>query len=395
VSAPAVVEAANGARHPLTRFLERFDEFLYFPSIRWDHSWERQQTVITAFAEAHPGQRGRVFPPLGLVPHSPLAWRTWRTAAERLGRVIRPSPGSGHGHPLPRNLSPVRAVFVPGTGAWRARVSLAASGALRDLRRPSGRRLVFATYANDLVLSFAERADHVILDLAERRQENPLLSPYAKRLERELAARADTLVADNRATLADYASERAGAGRAGHYLPQGFSPSGAARRAAASADAPFAYLGNLHHALDLGWLRRLADAHPGRKLRVCGEVLYPRAAELLALPNVEYWGKIRHADIPRFLDGAGWGLIPYKLDGWTAGVFPTKLLEYLDCGVPVLSTAIPEVAQFAHHSFVRICPDPAAALSRPSVTGVDVFLSEHTWAARMRAYGELLLEAQR
>jgi glycosyltransferase involved in cell wall biosynthesis len=379
----------------LARFLSEFAEVLYFPSIRWDHTWERQQTVVTAFAQAHADRRGHLFPPLGLLPHSPFAPRTWRSAADRARRLLRSGSGRGHGRPLPANLMPVRAFFVPGAGAWRAKATLALSASLRRLRRPSGRRLVYATYANEIVLSFVERADFVILDLAERRQENPLLSAHAKRLERELVARADVLVADNRATLGDYARERAEVGRPGHYLPQGFSPSGRERRLALGDDAPFAYLGNLHHAVDVAWMRHLATAHPRRRLRVCGEVLHARAAELLALPNVEYWGRIPHSDIPRFLDGVGCGLIPYKLDGWTAGVFPTKLLEYLDCGVPVLSTAIPEVAQFAHHRFVQICADPADPLPEPSIAGIDAFLAEHTWAARMRAYGDLLLEARR
>jgi hypothetical protein len=392
MSRPNTANAAGGS--PLATFLEEFDEFLYFPSIRWEHPWERQQTVISAFAEAHEARRGHLFPPLGLVPHSPFAVRTWRSAADRARRRFR-SGGRGHGRPVPGNLTPVRAFFLPGTGGWRAMATLALSGRLRRLRPPAGRRLVLTTYANELVLTFADRADFVILDLAERRQENPLLSRNAKRLERELAARADVLVADNRATLADYAGERAGPGRRGHYLPQGFSPSGRERRLVGANDAPFAYLGNLHHALDIGWMRRLAMAHSRRTLRVCGEILHAGAAELLALPNVEYWGRIPHSDIPRFLEGVAWGLIPYKLSAWTAGVFPTKLLEYLDCGVPVLSTGIPEVAQFASYPFVHLVTNPFAPLPEPSIAGIDEFLAAHTWSARMRAYGELLLEARR
>ena len=115
-------------------------------------------------------------------------------------------------------------------------------------------------------------------------------------------------------------------------------------------------------------------------------------SETAAVSNVEYWGRIPHRDIPAFLEGVAWGLIPYKVDDWTAGVFPTKLLEYLDCGIPVLSTALPEVAQFNHLPFVSVLSDPSAPLPGASVRGVDAFLDEHTWVARMKAYGELLLE---
>jgi glycosyltransferase involved in cell wall biosynthesis len=389
-AAPDIL-AGRADHESLRAFLERFDEFVYFPSISWDHTWERQQTLVSAFAAAHETKTGYLFPPLGLVPYSPFRRELWSRAAGVLKRGLTPrgrGARGGAGYPFPGNIVPVRAFFIPGVGRWRRAATLVGSRRIRSLLRPAGRRFMLAAYVNDVVMSFADRADFVVLDLAERRQASGRLSLYAKELERQLARRADVLVADNRATLGDYASERWENGAPGHYLPQGYTP--LCGRKQHTPDGPLAYLGNLHPAIDYEWLRRLIAAFPGRVFRLCGALLDRRAEEIVRLPNVQFWGKIPHRDIPVFLSGVSWGLIPYVVTDWTAGVFPTKLFEYLDAGVPVLSTPIPEVAQFSQHPFIRVQQELSGRLPDADMRGLDEFLRAHTWDARLAAYGRVL-----
>jgi glycosyltransferase involved in cell wall biosynthesis len=42
-------------------------------------------------------------------------------------------------------------------------------------------------------------------------------------------------------------------------------------------------------------------------------------------------------EIPKALDRAGFGVLPSRLDPWTRWVLPTKLMEYMNLGIPVIS----------------------------------------------------------
>ena len=91
--------------------------------------------------------------------------------------------------------------------------------------------------------------------------------------------------------------------------------------------------------------------------------------------------------ISDFLADASLGLIPYLRTEWTAGVFPTKLFEYLGHRLPVLSTSIPEVERFADPRFVLICNDPLPLEPRQiHADEIDAFVAPHTWRGRMREY---------
>lgn len=381
---------------PLASALLPFDEFLYFPSIAWDHSWERQQTLIDAFCRAHAPRRGRVIAPTGLVDHAPWNVATWRRA---LGRRA-PAAASGNAHHLvnrrPDNLDYIQPGFPRGTNALFASMAYLSSSELRALREPRGRRMVFASYVNPLVEGFLQGADFSILDLAERRQANPALSASVLERERRWASRVDLLVADNSATLDDYAQARSAAGKAaGHLVPQGFVPPAHPPTPAATPSRTAAYLGNLHHAIDYDYLLGLIDRNPSWTFRMCGQRMSHDAERVLARPNVDYRGVISNAEIAGFLDGVAWGLIPYIRTDWTAGVFPTKLFEYLGHRVPVLSTTIPEVARLKDDRFLHLSNTPVDLVDWPvDAEAIDAFVAPHTWAGRFDTYARAISSAK-
>lgn len=371
----------------LSDVLADFSEFLYFPSIAWDHSWERQQTLISSFCAAHADREALVVAPTGLIDHAP--WRistlqkmlAWRSTAAKAAATAT------HVHnPVPGNLTYLTASFGRGTNGLFAALTLALNSQLRAAQKKQGRRLVLASYVNPLVERFLMTADLSILDLAERRQANLALSPAMRALEKHWAARASLLVADNAATLADYAGCRAHEGRRpGHLIPQGFVPPAQLPVKAQSRVA--AYLGNLHGAVDYEYFETLILRNPDWIFKLCGQVMTADAQRLLALPNVRYQGVISNTQIAAFLTDASVGLIPYVRTEWTAGVFPTKLFEYLSHHVPVLSTSIPEVLRFADRRFVQISDEPTT-LGPPNFSAdeLDEFVAPHTWDGRMQSY---------
>jgi glycosyltransferase involved in cell wall biosynthesis len=66
--------------------------------------------------------------------------------------------------------------------------------------------------------------------------------------------------------------------------------------------------------------------------------------DLPRAPNLHYLGPQPYAALPRFLRGFDVCLMPFGLNAATRHISPTKALEYLAGGKPVVSTPVPDVA---------------------------------------------------
>ncbi len=72
--------------------------------------------------------------------------------------------------------------------------------------------------------------------------------------------------------------------------------------------------------------------------------------------NVHMLGKIPYEELPRYARQFDVGIIPFLINDLTASVSPLKLLEYFACGLPVVSTALPEVNRFRDYLYVARDP---------------------------------------
>jgi hypothetical protein len=59
--------------------------------------------------------------------------------------------------------------------------------------------------------------------------------------------------------------------------------------------------------------------------------------------NVHLLGRRPHADLPAFCKGFDVAINPFRINTLTVNANPLKVREYLAAGLPVVSTAIPEV----------------------------------------------------
>ncbi|MCK4463368.1 MAG: glycosyltransferase, partial [Candidatus Omnitrophica bacterium] len=100
--------------------------------------------------------------------------------------------------------------------------------------------------------------------------------------------------------------------------------------------------------LDLDLLTYLSERHSSWSFVVIGPK-HKKTRELdkfLRRKNVHYLGEKKHEAAPLYLRFIDIGLIPYKVNNFTVNVSPLKLYEYLSLGKPVVSTSLPDLAQY-------------------------------------------------
>lgn len=103
----------------------------------------------------------------------------------------------------------------------------------------------------------------------------------------------------------------------------------------------FGYLGTMGGWFDWSWVRRLAEARPGYRVRLIGPLFVQPSC---ALPeNVEILPPIDHSAAMSALVDFSVGLIPFRNNVLTESVDPIKYYEYRGAGLPVLSTPFGEM----------------------------------------------------
>ena len=112
---------------------------------------------------------------------------------------------------------------------------------------------------------------------------------------------------------------------------------------------------------------------------------------IAGIPNIHLLGQKKHAELPAYCKGFDVGLIPYRLGERMKFVNPLKLREYLSAGVPVVSTAVPEVMRYAH--VAHVAHDPASFLAAIEVAlgeggpearaARSAAMTSETWSARV------------
>jgi glycosyltransferase involved in cell wall biosynthesis len=181
-------------------------------------------------------------------------------------------------------------------------------------------------------------------------------------LERELLAKVDCVFAINAAL----AESKRRAHPEVHVAPHGVDHADFARALDASTPVPrdvadlprpiIGFYGTLQDWVDLELVAALARARPSWSIVLIGQVLAD-ASPVAGLPNVHLLGRRRHAELPGYCRSFDVGLIPYRIDERMEFVNPIKLREYLSAGLPVASTAVPEVVRLAAPGDVEIAPD--------------------------------------
>jgi glycosyltransferase involved in cell wall biosynthesis len=107
----------------------------------------------------------------------------------------------------------------------------------------------------------------------------------------------------------------------------------------------FGYFGVIDERIDYDLIRALAASRPDASVVMVGPVVKVDPAALPKAPNILWLGQRDYAALPGYVKGFNVCLMPFALNEATEFINPTKTLEYMSAGKPIVSTAVPDVVR--------------------------------------------------
>lgn len=150
------------------------------------------------------------------------------------------------------------------------------------------------------------------------------------------------------------------------------------------------YFGVIDERIDYPLLAKLADARADWNIVMVGPTAKVDPADFPRRPNLHFIGGRPYAALPTLTKGFSVAMMPFALNAATEYINPTKALEYMAAGRPVVSTALDEVrlnfgevARIAtsHDEFIALCEREAAKPSRTRIARGLKLASKNTWEA--------------
>lgn len=163
------------------------------------------------------------------------------------------------------------------------------------------------------------------------------------------------------------------------------------------------YAGTLANWVDYDLLIETARRLPEVSFVLIGYVhaLAPkdRVNELLSLPNVYAVGYQNYERLPAFYHQAKVGIVPYNADNEHIRYSsPTKFLDYLAAGLPIVSTRFPAAEELAEFAVIAETPEEFAAGVSEGLAGIGPrepstrrdFAHKRSWSAIIGRMAKLI-----
>ncbi|WP_437774601.1 glycosyltransferase [Sorangium sp. So ce1097] len=232
--------------------------------------------------------------------------------------------------------------------------------------------------------------------------------PMLRERERELFARADLVFTGGQSI---YEAKRAHH-RSVHAFPSSVDAAHFALAREATTDPAdqrdiqrprLGFFGVIDERLDVELVARVADERPDFQLVMLGPVVKIDPATLPQRQNIHWLGQKSYQDLPAYLGGWDVAIMPFALNEATRFISPTKTLEYLAAGKPVVSTAIRDVVTpYGDKEAVHIADASSfvaaveAALAQPTEARLaiaDAMVSATSWDKTWRSMSKLMADA--
>ncbi len=146
----------------------------------------------------------------------------------------------------------------------------------------------------------------------------------------------------------------------------------------------YGYYGVIDERLDYALIATLADSLGGSgSVVLVGPTIKVDPATLPRRANLHYLGQRSYADLPGYLRGFDVCLMPWALNDATRTISPTKTLEYMAAGKPIVSTRVRDVVR-THGDLVYLADDANDFVQLARVAEAR-FAGDASLAARERA----------
>lgn len=301
---------------------------LVFSHLRWNFVWQRPQHLVSRFAKGRP--TWFIEEPL------PVGGGVVRLRQEKVGLVTRvwlEVPGTGDA---------LHYVYFDDAIAAGYRRRLAAI--LPEGTAPIA--WIYTPLALPLAMSF--KPSLLIYDVMDDLSSFKNAPRLMRERQRQSLAEADLVFAGGRSLYTGVRDEQPDRT---FLFPSGVEPEHyrGARRLRHPRPRPVAgYVGVIDERLDLALVAGLAAQLPDWEIQMVGPLAKITADDLPQASNLLYPGPRAYADLPKVMAGFDVALMPFALNEATRSISPTKTLEYLAAGLPVISTRVPDVvASFA------------------------------------------------
>jgi glycosyltransferase involved in cell wall biosynthesis len=289
--------------------------------LRWDWVWQRPQHLISRLA------RGRrvlfVEEPVAADVHAPVL------------RVRPDGPVTRLWLDVPRDAGTPPEYGGAGGDHYAEAIAAVLEGRAHD---------VWLYTPTALRIAEALRPRLLVYDVMDDLSSFADATPEMKTLARRALALADVAFAGGRSLHRSAAEARPG--RPTHLFPSGvecahYARSRLLRRA---HERPVAgYVGVIDERLDLPLVGELAACLPDWEIHMVGPTTKIDPSTLPRPANVRYLGQQPYDALPEVMADFDVALMPFALNEATRSISPTKTLEYLAAGLPVVSTRVPDV----------------------------------------------------
>lgn len=223
------------------------------------------------------------------------------------------------------------------------------------------------------------------------------MAPEIIAAERELFEQADAVVVSAKSLLEKKVAEMPWLGEKARLVRNGvdvahFQPVEGGRRKVVG------YAGSLDEWFDVEAVRAAAEAHPECEFVFLGRIEDKRVLTLEALRNVRFYGEIPYSRLPVYMAEFDVALIPFLITPLTLATNPIKLYEYFSCGLPVVSTPLPEVGLFPELVYLAESPGEFAAQVGKALAEADSGLrarrrqvaGQESWTKRAEQVAEAI-----
>jgi glycosyltransferase involved in cell wall biosynthesis len=365
--------------------------------LKWDWVWQRPQQFLSRFAKRHPI----------LFVEEPVG----KEGVSAPRAVLRELPG------VP-NIVVVQTEFPPEMLGDREQLDAEQFRLVNSvLSGPLGRRFdrpVQWFYDPMAVTAFAQQMNEraIVYDCMDQLSQFRGAPAELVKRERELLALADVVFAGGpRIHEAKREANRNcycyGCGVDVEHFSKARSAETVIPTDVAQLGGPkLGFFGVVDERMDYDLVAAVADAHPEWQVVIIGPATKVDPAHFPQRANLHWLGGRDYGQLPAYVKSFDVCLMPFAINEATEFINPTKALEYMATGTPIVSTAIRDVVlQFSdvvdvagsHAEFIAACERAVAAPREQVITKGQLLARRNSWESivkRMQGHIADVLQKQ-